>query len=260
MTDPEAKGLVVGAEAGTINHVLDQLDAILAWSRATSSRLGYFTALYRKVTLEVKDGIGQGVFDDGDRMERLDVVFANRYLSAVAAYRQRRPTPDAWMAAFTAAGRWWPIVLQHLLLGINAHINLDLGVAAARTVTARELPRLRGDFYRLNAILAGLVGEVQGELGQIWPTFRLFNRYLGRTQTAIINFSIEKARDRAWSVAEQLAPLAPADQNRAIERLDYDVATFARVISNPGVILGAVTRIVRLGETGSVQRKVDILV
>ena len=29
------------------------------------------------------------------------------------------------------AGRWRPIVLQHLLLGINAHINLDLGVTAS---------------------------------------------------------------------------------------------------------------------------------
>ena len=247
-------------DAETIDQVIDRLGAIIASSRTTSSRAGYFPALYRKVTITVREGIAQGVFDDGARMERLDVVFANRYLSAIAAYGRHQPTSAAWMAAFTAAGRWWPIVLQHLLLGINAHINLDLGIAAARTVAPNELPRLRADFDRLNAILAGLVGGVQDELGQIWPTLRIFNRYLGRTQTAVINFSIEKARDHAWSVAEQLAPLDPADQRSVIDRLDHDVAMFARVITSPGVLLGAVTRIVRLGETGSVRRKIDILV
>ncbi len=247
-------------EPGTIDSVLDKLDEIIVWSRATSSRLGYFAALYRKVTAQVKEGIEQRSFDDGDRMERLDVIFANRYLSAVDAYRQRQLVTDAWMKAFAVEGWWSLIVLQHLLLGMNAHINLDLGIAAARTVTAAELPSLRNDFDRINAILAGLVGDVQDELAQIWPTLRLFNRYLGNTQTAIINFSMEKARDRAWAVAEQLGPLSRSEQETAIAQLDREVATFARVIRNPGIVLGTVTRVVRLGELGSVPRKIDILV
>ena len=246
-------------EADTIDRVLGELEAIIVWSRARSSRLGYFPALYRKVTAKVKEGIEQRVFDAGDRMERLDVAFANRYLSAIHAYRQREPVTEAWMETFAVAGWWSPIVLQHLLLGMNAHINLDLGIAAARTVAANELPSLRNDFDRINAILAGLVGEVQAELAQIWPTLRLFNRYLGNAQTAIINFSMEKARDRAWSVAEQLAPLSSSEQDTAIVQLDRDVATFGRVIRNPGIVLATVTLAVRLGETGSVSRKIDIL-
>ena len=246
-------------EADSIDAVLGKLDEIIVRSRATSSRLGYFPALYRKVTAEVKEGIEQRSFDDGDRMERLDVVFASRYLSALDAYRHGQPVTDAWMAAFVVEGWWSPIVLQHLLLGINAHINLDLGIAAARTVSAAELPSLRNDFDRINAILAGLVGEVQQELARIWPTLRLFNRYLGNTQTAVINFSMEKARDRAWSVAVQLGRLGASEQATAIAQLDRDVAAFARVIRNPGIVLGTVTRIVRLGELGSVSRKIDIL-
>ena len=163
------------------------------------------------------------------------------------------------MEAFTVTGRWSPVVLQHLLLGINAHINLGLGIAAAQTVSAAELPGLRNDFDRINAVLAGLVSDVQTELAQIWPTLRFFTRYLGNTQTVVINFSMEKVGDRAWSVAEQLAPLGRREQEAVIAQLDREVARFARVSRNPGVVLGTVTRAVRLGERGSVRRKIDFL-
>jgi hypothetical protein len=246
-------------QAHSIEQVIDRLDGIIGWSRTTASRLGYFPALYRKVTIEVRDGIAHGAFDDGGRMERLDVIFANRYLAAVDAHREGKPATDAWVAAFAAAGRWWPIVLQHLLLGINAHINLDLGIAAAQTAPGSELPRLRGDFDRINAILARLVGDVQEELARIWPALRFFNRHLRRTETALINFSLTRAREHAWSVAEELAPLAPAAQEPVIARLDRDVAMLARVVEHPGLVLGTVTRTVRLGELGSVPQKIDIL-
>jgi hypothetical protein len=242
-----------------IAQVVDRLDAIVAWSRDHGSRLGYFPALYRKVTIAVAREIERGAFDDGPRMTRLDVAFAGRYLDAIEAFRDRRPTTQAWDAAFTAAGHWWPIVLQHLLLGMNAHINLDLGIAAARCVERDELPTLRADFDRINTILAGLVAEVRDELARIWPVLRLFNAVLGRTQTTLINFSMERARDRAWAVAEELAPLPRPAQEAAIARLDRGVATFARVVRHPGFVLGATTRLVRVGELGSIDRKIAIL-
>ena len=44
--------------------------------------MGYFATLYRKVTIQVKKGIADNFFDDGPRMERLDVILANRYTQA----------------------------------------------------------------------------------------------------------------------------------------------------------------------------------
>ena len=38
---------------------------------------------------------------------------------------------QCWSVAFHAAHRRPPIIFQHLLLGMNAHINLDLGIACA---------------------------------------------------------------------------------------------------------------------------------
>ena len=91
--------------AATIDEVITRLTGILIESRRVGSRLGYFPALYRKVTVRVKEGIAAGRFEDGPRMERLDVAFANRYLDAYDRRgRGDRPT-GSWHVAFDAAGR-----------------------------------------------------------------------------------------------------------------------------------------------------------
>ncbi len=84
------------------------------------------------VTLEVKEGIQASFSDDGPRMERLDVEFADRYLDAFYAYRDGRPLTKSWQVTFEAAENKNLLILQHLLLGMNAHINLDLGIATAK--------------------------------------------------------------------------------------------------------------------------------
>jgi len=82
---------VTSTSAETIDEVVDQLTEIVEWSRTANSPLGYFAALYRKVTIKVGEGIADGIFDDGDRMERLDMIFATRYLHAVEAHRAGTP-------------------------------------------------------------------------------------------------------------------------------------------------------------------------
>src|SRR3974377_2297500 len=116
--------------AETIYDVIRALDGIIDWAWNEKSRLGYFAALYRRVTQTVKDGIASGKFQNGTVIERLDVNFAGRYLDAFAQFRSGQEPTLSWQIAFRAASWWHPIVVQHLLAGINAHINLDLGVPA----------------------------------------------------------------------------------------------------------------------------------
>ena len=85
----------------------------------TGAGLGFFAALYRRVTIEVKRGIDSGRFEDGNRMDRLDVIFATRYLEALERFRRGEHPGDCWSVAFRSAGRWRLLVLQHLLLGMN---------------------------------------------------------------------------------------------------------------------------------------------
>ena len=67
-----------------------------------------------------------------------------------------------------------------------------MGIAAAETMPAGELAGLKGDFDKINGVLANLVGDVQGELAAIWPVLKLLNSSLGNVETAIINFNMEK--------------------------------------------------------------------
>ena len=247
------------SEAATIDEVVERLDAIIGSSKSKGSRLGYFPALYRKVTIEVKDRISSGFFDDGERMERLDVIFANRYVRALHRYESGERPTEVWLFAFDVTRQWWPIVLQHLLLGINAHINLDLGIAAVRTVGPTGLPALHDDFNRINKALADLVGGVQRELAEIWPTLRIMDRFLGGVDNAIVNFSMDEARYAAWNFATHLATLEKVAQEAEIRRHDAEMLELAQLVRYPGFFLGAVTKIVRLGERGDVRDIIEIL-
>ncbi len=246
--------------ATTIDEVIAQLEDVIDWSRTRRSRLGYFAALYRKVTVAVKQGIADGSFEDGPRMERLDVVFANRYLVAVDEHRDGRNPTRSWRAAFEAAKSHRLIVLQHLLLGMNAHINLDLGIAAARVAPGETIGGLQNDFNRINAILASLVDDVRRELTGVWPALKLLDRVAGTTDDAVVNFSIGRARDAAWRTALLLAPLSDEAQEAQIDELDRFVAAFADVVRRPGPTLRAVTGVIRLGERGGVRQIIDRLI
>src|SRR6185369_15383400 len=187
--------------AKTIDEVIAHLNDIIAQAWQEESRLGYFATLYRNVTVEVKRGIAQGRFEDGARMERLDINFANRYLTALADQQAGQPTSRCWAAAFRAVGEWPPIILQHLLLGMNAHINFDLGIAAAQTCPGDQLPQLKSDFDQINVILGSLVAQVEAEIGEVSAWINLLDHIGGRTEEAIVEFSMARARDAAWGLA-----------------------------------------------------------
>ena len=130
----------MAALATSIDEVIAQLGDVIDRSLRERNRLGFFAALYRKVTIKVKEGIVAGRFDDGPRMERLDVIFANRYLEALTRLGSGQAPTPCWALSFEAAATWPPIILQHLLLGMNAHINFDLGIAAATTCPGAARP------------------------------------------------------------------------------------------------------------------------
>jgi len=121
---------------------------------------GYFPALYRQVTLRVRQGLSQGRFSDPLALSELTVRFAGRYLDA--RHKPASDRADCWDRAFDAAAQESPIVLQHLLLGINAHINFDLAIAAADTLTFLDRPAasLKTDFEGINEVLEELFPPV----------------------------------------------------------------------------------------------------
>ena len=247
--------------AGTgdpIDPIIAELSAVIVQAQAEASRGGYFAALYHRVTLAVRDQLAS--FEDPARMARFDVTFARRYLDALAAWRRGQPCSSCWQVAFDVTRLSKPIVLQHLLLGMNAHINLDLGIAAARTSPGGALPSLHGDFLRINTLLGGLVNTVVAELGQVSPLLGVLEKVVGEhDDDQIANFGLGAARDFAWHVAETLAPLPLPLQAAKIAVLDRIVAAFGRHLAQPDELLAAAYRIIRSAETASVPEVIAVL-
>ena len=245
--------------ANTIDEVIQLLDDIIEENKNIPSTLGYFAALYQKVTCKVKEGITNNFFEDGERMERLDVIFANRYLEAYHNYKNNEETSKSWLAAFDEADNYWIIVLQHLLLGMNAHINLDLGIAAATVSEGHDINNLKGDFDRINIILADLVHDVEKELSLIWNTLTKILKHTEKFDAFLIDFSMRIARDGAWKFAVELANAPKDDWTDLIEQRDITVANKTHLVIDPGFFIGLLLKIIRLEEKGSIKKKIEIL-
>src|SRR5260370_24365398 len=153
-----------------MDGVISELKQLIVWTLSEPSRIGYFAALYLRVTNTIRSKIGTGYFDDDARMELLDAAFASRYLSAVQQFRSQDPAlPKAWAVALDATNQENLIIVQDLLLSMNPHINVDLAIAAAKTCPGNSIGSLQGDFNRINAILANVVPTVISEINALSP-------------------------------------------------------------------------------------------
>ncbi|WP_166919319.1 DUF5995 family protein [Flavobacterium poyangense] len=246
-------------QATTIDEVIQYLDEIIAVSKQEQSAIGLFTMLYREVTVRIKEGIAANTFQNGERMEKLDVIFANRYIKAYYQYKAKEKPSECWEFSFKQAEKFWPIVVQHLLLGINAHVNLDLGIAAAQVSTPEDIQDLKSDFDQINSILSSLVGGVEKCLIKIWPTLTIILKWTGKIDNFFIDFSMETARDGAWKFANEFVKIPENQTEPCIAQRDKKITEIARLVSNPGYFVSAVFKFIRLFEKGDVAQKISDL-
>jgi hypothetical protein len=241
----------------TIEDVLIQMDQIVTECKDKESRVGYFAILYRQVTRRIRDGILAGEFEDNPRMELLDVIFAKRFIDAYRLWTTGQAPTECWRLAFEASKNSGHLVLQHLFVGINAHINLDLGIAASETMKELPLDPIRSDFDRINAILAGLVDGVKGNISVVSPIFGWLMPLAKGRDEMLLNFSIQVARNGAWKYAGEYH----ADTNKSfqIENRDKSISLLAQRLISPGKFLAFLVKVVGFAEWKSVSRTMDQL-
>ncbi|MFJ4836344.1 DUF5995 family protein [Streptomyces sp. NPDC088747] len=238
--------------AESIDDVVDGLAGIVREASRAGDRVGYFAALYRQVTVEVRTAIHGGLFDDGARMDRFDTHFGNRYFDAYDAWRRDRSGPRCWRETFGLLDGVDTIIVQHLLLGVNAHINLDLAIAAARTSPAEDIHALRRDFRLINDILGRVVLAVQDSVDALSPLMSLLDKVGGRTDEQILDFSVRQSREEAWYNAVLLAGQNEEERAATIERLDIRATVLARLITRPGPLVQPALHLIRNTESNDV--------
>lgn len=241
-------------QATTIDEVLDHLDAIIAISSANNDPLGYFAYIYRRTSAQIKQAILENKFEDNARMEKFDVHFANKYLDAYSDYHAGQPVCSPWKTAFDA-GNEKLTILQHIILGMNAHINYDLGMAAAEFTAGSPIESMKKDFMLVNDILASLVDELQVKVGRVSRLMFLLDWFGKRNDEAVMNFSMEKARQQAWNFGVSLSVLSELEKKAKMNEVDDLISRLgAIVISPPGKVMAFTIKIIAFFELKDVKK------
>ena len=161
-------------EAKNVDDVLRNVEQVIDWAIKAESHLGYFAAVYKRVTLAIRAAINHGQFDDGDRVAQLDVAFAQRYFHALNAYfypNEYQGLTLPWEVAFVGDQDGQAIILQHLMSAFNAHISFDLGMACW-TIAPDSLKSLENDFNRVNALLCSQMPGMVNVMQRLSPEMR----------------------------------------------------------------------------------------
>ena len=248
---------------GDIDGVVARIAAIVAWADdpAVPSRLGYFAALYLRITRGIKKAVEEGRFEDGERMKRLDVLFASRYFDALNGYfhRDTYPAPSlSWSVAFDTAALDAPIVVQHMLLGVNAHIDLDLGIAAWEVMRPGPLGALQRDFDTVNAVLGEQVHTVLDEIGAISPVLKDLDDLFAQDEITLIDDGLVWFRTSAWDFAVKLASAGWFDP-ALITLRDYAIAHLGAIMLHPPAIFAGLVSAIAAKESRDVTKNIAIL-
>ena len=239
--------------ANTIDEVLSELDRIIEQTVTENNFLGIFAYVYRRTTAQIKVAIEEKQFEDNQRMEHLDVAFANMYLTAYQNYANKQSCSASWKEAFDAKNDTITI-LQQIMLGMNAHINLDLGIASATFAPGNNLQDLKNDFLKVNLILKGLINEMQDRISKVSRLMIILDWTGKNTDELMVNFSMVKARQQAWGFACGLAEVSETERKTVIENKDQRIAEFAYLLkSPPGKFLNLVLKFISLFEEKNVK-------
>ncbi|CAA7388462.1 DUF5995 family protein [Chryseobacterium fistulae] len=244
----------------TIEEVLKKLDEIIIWSKENQSPIGYFASTYRIMTAQVLKGIQQKKFEDNPRMVVLDIAFAQRYLDAWENYRKGEKCSNSWYIAFEAAKNSNLLILQHLFLGMNAHINLDLGVSASSIMPYRKINPLKKDFENINNVISSINQKVQDSLNKICYPVDLIDKISNGKDNTILDFAISKARETSWATAVITSNTPNFLRSSVINIVDYAAAKIASQILNPKILTPSLLKELKKCESNDVTKSIDILV
>jgi hypothetical protein len=208
-------------------------DDLRAIARAATDASGYFPAMYACVTDNVGRSIQQGDFRDGPDVDTFACTFATYYTKAL---RREMPRPRCWQASWDVARDRRLLIVQHLLLGINAHVNHDLplAVVALADETGRPLPELQRDFDAVNDVLGATFGEILERLDRV---SRWTNEASALGGGRLFNFSLRRARAQAWEAAVRLDQLDDKGRRSYEADLDELVSVLAYLITRPALPL-----------------------
>ncbi len=244
----------LGAEYTSVAEVADALERVERRCVPLRDRRGVFATAYLRITRAIDRAIDAGRFHDPEWTRLYLVAFGNLYREAAIACEQGNPddAPKAWRMAFDAARDGTGLVIQHLVLGINAHINHDLPIALDRIGIGEGQTRAAryADHTMVNRVLEDSTDELKRDVAALYaPVLQRIDWIAGRLDDDLTRFSIPRAREHAWSFALALrGTRSPPERTLLTRSLDEQAAVLARLILSSPTRHPVLLRAVRVAE------------
>ena len=252
----------------TIQEIIKKLKNIVEETRVENPNLAYFAILYLYVTIQVSKEIDKETFENNTRMKRLDVIFALRYIDAYEKWQKNEKISESWKVAFDFGKKKNSMIMQHLLLGMNAHINYDLGIATVEATSLEDdyskstrayenFNSIIKDFTTINEVLKKLTKTVESSLAHNSYFFKLILKYGKNKEDALANFSVELARTGAWYFAstyrkyyDSTLPKDIEEKEKILMERDEKIRDLGKNIAEPDsklinlfLTIGAITEV-----------------
>lgn len=221
--------------AEIISRMKQQADS---WAAAQDHR-SVFLECYSLMTGNMLVAIDEGRFKDGVWAKKLLLRFADYYFIALDAYGcTDEECVTVWTYAHDCSCKKDLHVLQHLLLGINAHINYDLVLSLVdllepewEMLSESERRDRYDDHCLVNKVIAATIDTVQDTVVERYdPKMDIIDRVLGRLDERLLSALINRWRQEVWDKAMRFLETAPEEREKLRLELEESVMKKARWI------------------------------
>ena len=214
----------------TLNRdVVDKMMGIVKKFEERKDNRTIFLHCYSMMTENMLIALEENKFQDRQWVNRLLHRFADYYFEALTCYDCGEETPAVWKAVHKAAATKKLHVIQHLLLGVNSHINYDL-VLTLYDMLAPEWADLseemrekrHQDHCLVNFIIGDTIDKVQDEVVEKYsPAMDVIDKIMGRFDEILLLKLITKWRDLVWEHTQKLLEIQN-EENRERYILDLE--------------------------------------
>lgn len=204
------------------------------WEEQDDMRV-VFLKCYSMMTENMLEAIREQRFNDNAWVERLLHRFAEYYFEALACYDCGDAVPLVWQKVHEASAQRKLHVLQHLLLGVNAHINYDLVLTLDEilrdewdSLSEEERSNRYADHCMVNRIIGETIDAVQDEVVEdISPYMDMIDKLMGRQDERLLLRLIAEWRDDVWEKAAALVCCTDASSRESF-RQDLEKSVLSR--------------------------------
>jgi hypothetical protein len=212
---------------------------VSAWEK-TADRRTIFLSCYMLMTGNMLKALEKGEFNDTRWVSELLHRFADYYFTALEQYEQDyQSSPLVWQLAFNATQEPGKLVLQDLILGVNAHINYDLVITLVDMLEPEwgelskdGLKERYTDHCHVNDIIGRTIDTVQDQIiEQTEPAMKFIDLALGPIDEWMTSRLITHWREEVWQNALQMIETAnPGEREQKRQQIEVNALERGKAI------------------------------